>query len=280
MPQPTKSNGKPRLVNRGGAGLYGKLTDNQKKGIIPTSEPADAPKHTTPKAKYQIAPAIANLAVPINSVTYDPDNARLHPERNVEAIKESLTIYGQVKPIVVQKSTMHVVAGNGTLKCARELGWKKIAAAIVDMTDSEAAGYGLADNKTAELAKWDFETDVLKRIDAKMRSAGIPMTGWSESDLAVLRMADWVPPPQTDEVFGLHDAKFTIRCNGKQYAQVDEALNELHNRLVSERKVKGDKELPDIEYLLIICKEWMEYENSRRQENEIYKDLNNPSNFV
>lgn len=35
------------------------------------------------------------LVVPIDTLTIDPDNARLHPERNMEAIKQSLSGSGR-----------------------------------------------------------------------------------------------------------------------------------------------------------------------------------------
>lgn len=322
MPQPNKGM-RPKLVNRGGAGLYGKLSNEQKKGIIGTdtgykelawvvmncghevllskyssvfdhprdgtycptckqvksvkipvstrpAEPGDsftAPKDTkssnkpvlsTPRAKYQIAPELQRFAVPIDSIEYDPDNARLHPDGNVLAIKESLLTYGQVVPLVVQKSTNKVVAGNGRLRCARELGWKKIAVHLVDMSDAEAAGYGLADNKTAELAKWDFETDVLKRIYDKVEKAGLAMTGWKEHELVVLRMADWIPPAQTTEDFQDGLGNVTIKCTGSEYSKIDEAMNEMHNLLVVEGTIKDGKDLSDAEYLIYICREWME----------------------
>jgi ParB family chromosome partitioning protein len=116
-------------------------------------------------------------------------NARLHPERNLEAVKKSLVAYGQVKPVVVRKQTKVVVAGNGTLRAAKALGWTHIAAVIIDMTDVEAAGYGLADNRTAELAKWDFE--VVSRIDKLLQEHGHSAEGWTDDELEYLRKTQW-----------------------------------------------------------------------------------------
>jgi hypothetical protein len=133
----------------------------------------------------RIAPAIKSLAVPIRSLRSDPDNARLHPERNLEAIKASLRLYGQVKPVVVRRSTGIVMAGNGILMAARSLGWTDLAASVVDMTDVEAAGYGLADNRTAELSSWDFE--VVSRLNKLQEEAGRPAVGWTTEELMLQR---------------------------------------------------------------------------------------------
>src|SRR5216683_2506759 len=82
-----------------------------------------------------IVPALAALAVNIGTLTLDPNNARLHNERNIEAIKESLRRYGQVKPVVARRSNRVVIAGNGTLQAAREMGWTKLAVSWVDLSD-------------------------------------------------------------------------------------------------------------------------------------------------
>ncbi len=86
-------------------------------------------------------------------------NARLHPEKNLEAIKGSLTKFGQQKPIVIDKKNI-VVAGNGTLAAAKALGWKDINAVVTELDDLNKAAFALADNRTSELAEWD--SDILK----------------------------------------------------------------------------------------------------------------------
>jgi ParB-like chromosome segregation protein Spo0J len=92
--------------------------------------------------------------VPIDSIHADPANVRRHPERNLGAIKASLTRFGQVKPIVVDAKGI-VRAGNGTLEAARSLGWDKITVVKTDLKGTEATAYAIADNRTAELAEWD-----------------------------------------------------------------------------------------------------------------------------
>lgn len=104
-----------------------------------------------------IAEALRHLAVPCDSIDYDPANARLHNDDNLSSIRGSLRSYGQRKPIVVNKRTGTVEAGNGTLQAARQLGWTHIAAVFVDDDPNTAAGFSLSDNRTAELAEWDDE---------------------------------------------------------------------------------------------------------------------------
>jgi ParB-like nuclease domain. len=62
----------------------------------------------------------------------------LHPDLNLKAIKKSLEIYGQRKPIVVNKNRGFIEAGNGLFAAAKALGWKEIAVVFVnDDKDTE-----------------------------------------------------------------------------------------------------------------------------------------------
>jgi ParB-like chromosome segregation protein Spo0J len=87
--------------------------------------------------------------------------AELRPyERNprrgdVEAIKRSLRRSGQYRPVVVNRRSMAVLAGNHTLYAARDLGWSEIAATFVDVDEETAKRIVLADNRTSDLAGYD-----------------------------------------------------------------------------------------------------------------------------
>ena len=90
----------------------------------------------------------------IADLSLDPDNARLHDKKNLDAIKASLEAFGQRKPIVVADGI--VVAGNGTLEAAQALGWTEIATVSADDLDADQrTAFAIADNRTAELAAWD-----------------------------------------------------------------------------------------------------------------------------
>ena len=93
--------------------------------------------------------------VTIESLKLDPNNARKHSKRNLDAIAASLNKFGQRKPIVVHNGV--VIAGNGTLEAAKTLGWKEIAVSVcpADWDTDTAKAYALADNRSAELAEWD-----------------------------------------------------------------------------------------------------------------------------
>ena len=123
----------------------------------------------------------------ISELKNDPANARKHSPRNLKAIRDSLDVFGQQKPIVIDSRGV-VIAGNGTLEAARELGWDEITVAVTDLDPAHAQAFGIADNRTAELAEWD--TDVLGQLLEGM-----------DSDLAdILSFDDFVFPNLGEEV--------------------------------------------------------------------------------
>lgn len=140
------------------------------------------------------------LSVPLAALTLDPANVRKHPERNMAAICASLRKYGQRKPIVVNRRTGVVEAGNGTFQAFLTLReseperWTHVAAVLVDDDDTTATGYAIADNRTAELADWD-DAGLLAQLSA-LDSAGesIEDVGFSEKELGLLRkqLGEWV----------------------------------------------------------------------------------------
>jgi ParB-like chromosome segregation protein Spo0J len=104
--------------------------------------------------------------VKIDTLVFDPANARKHDEKNLGAIRSSLQRFGQQKPIVVDANGV-VRAGNGTLAAAKSLGWKEISIVRSPLSGSEATAYAIADNRSSELAEWD--DDVLSQTLAALQ---------------------------------------------------------------------------------------------------------------
>jgi hypothetical protein len=128
-----------------------------KRGRNPNPEPANGlPHRSVEEAELShIAEPLRRLAIPCSSIHLDPNNARLHSDKNIDAIMKSLAEFGQDQPVVVQKQGMIARKGNGRLLAAKRLGWKWIAALVVDEDDVAAAARAIADNRAAELATWD-----------------------------------------------------------------------------------------------------------------------------
>ena len=120
--------------------------------------------------------------VPCDTLSFDPANLRKHGKKNLDAIKASLRRFGQQKPIVVDAKGI-VLAGNGTLAAAQELGWKEIKIVRTDLAGTQATAFGIADNRSAELAEWDEKLgDVLASLKAEdFPLEDIGLNRWRES---------------------------------------------------------------------------------------------------
>jgi len=129
------------------------------------------------------------VKVNIDSLRLDPDNARKHSDKNLDAIASSLKRFGQRKPIVVTGANI-VIAGNGTLEAARKLGWSQIVVAYVpaDWSFEQARAYALADNRTAELGEWDNDKLAMQLIE-------LDSVGWELNDVGFEKLE-----PPTEEL--------------------------------------------------------------------------------
>lgn len=143
--------------------------------------------------------------VSVDDLILDPRNARKHPDKNLVAIKTSLKKFGQQKPIVVSVGGV-VVAGNGTLQAAKELGWEWIDVVRTKLNRKDATAFAIADNRTAELAEWDHE--VLSQLLTETGEIG-EEDGWGAEDIGALAalLEDPLPPGSEIEDPGLGDAE-------------------------------------------------------------------------
>lgn len=141
----------------------------------------------TRKHKHKIHEALLPLAVEIDSVIPDPQNARIHPELNLKAIKNSLDNYGQRKPIVCRLEDRVIEAGNGMWQEAKELGWTHIAAVFCQDDPDMATGFALMDNQSNMLSHWDLPVlkDQLERLDTGAFEMEV-ITGFSHAELEML----------------------------------------------------------------------------------------------
>jgi hypothetical protein len=74
---------------------------------------------------------------------------------NIKHLAESLSANGQYKPIVVQKSTKQILAGNHLWKAAKELGWTEINIVEIDVDNAQAKKIVAVDNRSADMGTYD-----------------------------------------------------------------------------------------------------------------------------
>ena len=104
-----------------------------------------------------------------------------NPRKNdnaVEAVANSIREFGFKVPIVIDSNDV-IVCGHTRLKAAIQLGMETVPCIIAnDLTDEQIKAFRLADNKTAELATWDFSKlfDEIQGINLDMTDFGFPNT--------------------------------------------------------------------------------------------------------
>jgi len=119
--------------------------------------------------------------VDITSVQTHPKNVR---QGDIGAIAESLKAHGQYRPIVVDKRTNYILAGNHTWKAAQSLGWSQISAGFVETKDDdEALRILLSDNRASDLATYDDGglAEILKQL--AITDTGLVGTMYDGDDL-------------------------------------------------------------------------------------------------
>ena len=131
------------------------------------------------------------VRVSIEDLIPDPDNARHHPEENLEAIRKSLKRFGQVAPLVVHQATAVVVSGNGTLEAMKRLGWSECDVVVYSGTKDEATALGLAMNRSGESSRWTGEKlETLIKELAAADFQGLEALGFDEKLIADLVSGD------------------------------------------------------------------------------------------
>jgi ParB-like chromosome segregation protein Spo0J len=147
-------------------------------------------------------------SIPIDSLHADPANARVHSPKNLDAIKASLTRFGQQKPIVIDEKGI-VRAGNGTLAAAKSLGWTQLNVVRTPLTGAEAVAYAIADNRTSDLSDWDDDALAAQLDD--LRSSGFDLTDLGFDDRAVAKLLNESDDPAS-ETLGQEKWLVVVTC--------------------------------------------------------------------
>ena len=124
----------------------------------------------------------------------DPHNARVHSERQVTAIADSIAAFGFNVPLLID-GECRVIAGHGRLRAAERLGLAEAPTIMLEHLDDAARrAFMIADNRLAEFASWDgallgLELKALGDLDLDF---ALSTTGFSLEEID--RMLDSAAP--------------------------------------------------------------------------------------
>lgn len=119
------------------------------------------------------------------------ENNPRNNEAAVDAVAKSIEEFGFKVPIVITSEHV-IIAGHTRLKASKKLGLTEVPCIIADdLTDEQIKAFRLADNKTAELASWDFS-----KLEDELASIEMDMGQFGFEDLE-----EEVPDNATDDDF-------------------------------------------------------------------------------
>jgi len=115
-----------------------------------------------------------NIVMKYVSELQEYENNPRSNDAAVDAVANSIKEFGFKVPIVITKDNV-IIAGHTRLKAALTLDLKEVPCIIAeDLNEAQIKAFRLADNKTAELATWDFSKleEELSNIDMDMLQFG------------------------------------------------------------------------------------------------------------
>ncbi len=124
---------------------------------------------------------------PIESVHPYEKNPRIN-DKAIDAVAASLREFGFRQPIVVDSDGV-VIAGHTRLKAAQKLGLSHVPVhTATDLTPEQVKAYRIADNKSGEIAEWDFE--ILPIELSELQGAGLDMSEFGFSDKELVKLLE------------------------------------------------------------------------------------------
>lgn len=152
-------------------------------------------------------PKLTTTTVELESLTEWPGNAR---RGVVSGIKESIRTNGVFQPLIVQKSTSRIIAGNHRWFALKELHEEfpeefgdTADVILLDVNDSRATKMNLADNKTSDDASWDNEALLAQLESLADLDEGLDGSGFADDDLddlqALMETGTYVFDDGTDD---------------------------------------------------------------------------------
>jgi site-specific DNA-methyltransferase (adenine-specific) len=102
----------------------------------------------------------------VDELKGNPKNPRFN-ENAVDKVALSIQRYGFRNPLIIDENNI-VWCGNTRLKAAKKLELEEVPCIVVkDLTPKQMEEYALLDNKTNEIAEWDFDllSEILPDLD-------------------------------------------------------------------------------------------------------------------
>ena len=122
---------------------------------------------------------------PLADITPYEHNPRIN-DGAVDAVAASLREFGFRQPIVVDTEGV-IICGHTRYKAALALGLDKAPVHVAsDLSPAQIKAYRIADNKSGELAEWDFDLLPIELGELRAMEFDLALLGFDEQELAKL----------------------------------------------------------------------------------------------
>jgi len=160
--------------------------------------------------RFRFHDDLLNILEPVEHLSPHPRNVNMG---DTDAIIESIQTNGFTAPLLVQRSTGHIVAGNHRYAAALELGATQLPVIWLDMDDEQALRYMLADNRSTRLGKDDLGLLAELLDDLQSTDAGLSGTLYDDDYLATLHEALADPFTEADtEDYAKQNSGHVCKC--------------------------------------------------------------------
>ena len=105
--------------------------------------------------------------IPLSNLQRPEQNVRMHTEKQLKEFERSVSMFGQLRPIVTDEAGV-ILAGNGLFETLLRLGWEEADVLQMEgLTENQKKKLMLADNKIFGLGVDDLETFDAFLVDLK-----------------------------------------------------------------------------------------------------------------
>lgn len=163
------------------------------------------------------------LRLPVDELIPYENNPRINDEA-AEAVAKSIEQCGYIAPIITDED-MVILGGHTRLLAMRKLGIKECEVLVVSgLSDEQKRKYRLLDNKTGELAEWDFEMLENELFDLDFGDLELD---WDIDDDFELEESASLTTEKDDEYFYFdkQEIRDDIVANWKTYSDLGEFVS-------------------------------------------------------
>lgn len=154
---------------------------------------------------------------------YNPRKMLKSTDRAYRKLRQSLTEFGLVEPLVWNETTGRVVGGHARLRILKELGYTEVPVSVVRLTEAREKALNVVLNN--QEAQGRYDTGKLAELLSDLQELPeLELTGFDAAMLANLRFEP-VPEPPTEDTRA--EVEIVILTDAETFAQLEHPLDAL-----------------------------------------------------